>query len=406
VSDETEFDRQIDAELTRIKELDLYRELRRIDSPQSRRIDCDGQTLTNFSSNDYLGLADHPALKEAAECAVKQYGAGSGAARLVCGSLRPHHELEEAIAEFKHCQAALAFASGYTAALGAIVALLDSDDLAIIDKRVHACIVDAVRLCGAKIRVFKHNDLANLEEILQWADRRTVSDTSSSFAIAARRQRRTLIITESVFSMDGDRAPLREIVQLKQKYGAWLMVDEAHATGVIGPDGRGLIEECGLSGRVEVQMGTLGKAIGAAGGFICGSRSLIDLLINRARTFMFSTAPVPAASAAATAGIRLIQSHEGAARRAALWERLAEWHASASDSPSPSAIVPLIVGSERIALHLASELRRSGFLAPAIRYPTVARNQARLRLAFSASHSKKDVVELKNALDSLGAGKR
>ncbi|HEY4984471.1 MAG TPA: 8-amino-7-oxononanoate synthase, partial [Verrucomicrobiae bacterium] len=293
-----DFDRELNQRLAALREQGLHRELRRVDSPQGPRIEIGGRMLLNFSSNDYLGLANHPALKAAAIKAVEKFGAGAGASRLICGSLAPFHELEETLAAFKGTEAALSFSTGYAAAIGTITALLGKDDIIIVDKLVHACIVDAARLCGAKLRVFAHNDLNDLEEILKWADSRRQSWSSIPRAAGLSgntlkrelQQPRTLIVTESVFSMDGDHAPLREIVELKNKHGAWLMVDEAHATGLYGKNRRGLAEELGMSDRIEIQMGTLGKALGASGGYICGSRVLIDYLVNRARSFIFSTA--------------------------------------------------------------------------------------------------------------------
>jgi 8-amino-7-oxononanoate synthase len=441
----------------------LFRELRRVESPQSARIEVDGRPMLNFSSNDYLGLANHSALNLAATKAIERYGAGAGGSRLICGSLEIYHELDEALAAFKGAEAALSFSSGYAAALGAICALIGKDDVIIIDKLVHASIVDAARLSGAKLRVFAHNDLNDLEEKLKWASKTTrpkPRDSSSP---------NILIVTESVFSMDGDHARLREIVELKEKYAAWLMVDEAHATGLYGPNRRGLAEACGVSNQIEIQMGTLGKALGAAGGFICGSRLLIDLLINRARSFIFSTAPVPAAAAAATAAIRLVQSSEGQQRRDRVWQNVTQLRASLPGLPShepnlgqpqfpltpalslkgegasaadvlgiedsavkctnasgnslhmgvgsrgkgpsnaecsslskqPSAIIPLMIGDENRAVEAAAELRAKGIFIPAIRYPTVARGQARLRLTLTASHNNADLTELLAALKNL-----
>src|SRR5438477_1346661 len=311
----SEFEEELATRLEAVREQGLYRGLRRINSPQLPHTQVDNKTLLNFSSNDYLGLANHPLLKEAAARGIERYGAGSGASRLICGSLAPHHELEQALAGFKGTEAAIAFSSGYAAALGTICALIDAHDVIVIDKLVHACIVDAARLCGAELRVFPHNDLNGLAKILRWADRRNAG-------LGARRRPRTLIVTESVFAMDGDFALLRELLDLKEQHGAWLMLDEAHATGLYGEKRRGLAEEFGVAERIEVQMGTLGKALGAAGGYICGSRVLIDYLVNRARTFIFSTAPVPAGAAAATAAIHLIQSDEGQTRRNQLWARV------------------------------------------------------------------------------------
>jgi 8-amino-7-oxononanoate synthase len=391
------FDRELTQRLDGIRQQGLLRELRRVDSPQSPRIEIGGRTLLNFSSNDYLGLANEPALKEAAIKAVERYGAGAGASRLICGSLAPHQELDETLAAFKGTEAALSFSTGYAAALGAICALLGKDDSLILDKLVHACIVDAARLCGAKLRVFGHNDLNDLEAKLKWASEK-----------ARGQEARTLIVTESVFSMDGDHAPLREMVGLKEQYGAWLMVDEAHATGLYGARRRGLAEELGVSDRIEVQMGTLGKALGAAGGYICGSRPLIDYLINRARTFLFSTAPVPAAAAAATAGIRFVESSAGEERRSKLWQLVSALASTLNPQPStpPSAIIPILIGEEGKAVEAAAALREQGIFIPAIRYPTVARGHARFRLTLSAAHTQADLTQLLAALKSLGFGLR
>src|SRR5438094_2553502 len=391
------FDDQLQEQLDAIGEAGLYRKLREIDSPQSPHINIAGKQLLNFSSNDYLGLANHPALKERACRAVEEFGAGSGASRLICGSLAPHHRLEESLAHFKGTDAALSFSSGYAAALGTIGALLEKDDVIVLDKLVHASIVDAARLCGAKLRVFDHNDLDDLEKILKWAIDRKPARSGS-------RKNRILIVTESVFSMDGDLAPLREIVELKERYGAWLMLDEAHATGLFGKNRRGLAEAFELGNRVEIQMGTLGKALGSAGGYICGSRKLIELLINKARSFIFSTAPTPAAAATARAAIQIVKSNEGEQRRTLLWSRVDQVKnglvGSAWKIPVVrSAIIPIIVGDEAKAVSLAATLAALGILIPAIRYPTVARGQARLRLTVSAAHDSADVAALLGALE-------
>lgn len=388
-----DLDEALGRRLAALREQGLYRELRRVDSPQSARIQIDGKTLLNFGSNDYLGLANEPALKEAAVKAVEQFGTGAGASRLVCGSLTPHHELDETLAAFKGTQAALSFSTGYATALGALCALMQKEDVVVIDKRVHASIIDAARLSGAKLRVFAHNDPNDLEEILNWA-------------AAKRPQSQVLIATESVFSMDGDRAPLRAIADLKDKYGAWLMVDEAHAAGLFGNNRRGLAEAEGVSDRIELQMGTLGKAVGSSGGYICGSRILIDFLVNRARSFIFSTAPPPAAAAAAVAGLQFIRSQAGADRCRSLWRRVSECAPGLGlqTTPPPSAIFPIVIGNETKALDASAALRAQGIFLPAIRYPTVARGQARLRLTVTAAHSPEDVSTLTAALHSLGIG--
>jgi len=428
------------ARLAALRQQGLYRELRRVDSPQATRLQLAGQSLLNFSSNDYLGLAGHPALREAAVRAVARYGVGSGASRLVCGSLAPFHELEEALAAFKGTEEALTFASGYAAATGTIGALMGRGDIIILDKLVHACIVDAARASGATLRVFDHNDLNDLADILKWADTKRA---------AAAEKSHILIVTESIFSMDGDAAPLREIVVLKAKHGAWLMVDEAHGTGLYGAHQRGLAEELGVSDQIDIQMGTLGKALGASGGFICGSRALVDYLVNRARSFIFSTAPLPAAAAAAMAALQVVQSPEGRMRREKLFQRVAEFehpssniqhpeklqtstsisqsieasrligvsatphpgplprgegelsagrHVFAASREIPSAIVPVIIGEETAAVMAAQRLREQGFFIPAIRYPTVARGQARLRITLTADHTAEEVTQLREAL--------
>ena len=385
-----DFETDLKQRLKSIRNEGLYRELRRIDAVSGVRIRIAGQELINFSSNDYLGLAAHPALRTAAT--THDFGSGSGASRLICGSMAVHHELETALAQFKGTEAAIVFSSGYAAALGTISALLEKDDILVIDKLVHASIVDAARLSGAKLRVFAHNDVGDLEDMLKWTQNTP--------------RARVLIVTESVFSMDGDLAPLREIVELKEKYGAWLMLDEAHATGLFGQRRSGLAEAYELADRVEIQMGTLGKALGTAGGYIAGSRALVDLLINKARSFIFSTAPPPSVSASATAAIRVVQSDEGETLRPRLWARVDQlknalvgtrWRAGVVRSP----IIPLIVGEEDAAMRVATELRGRGIFIPAVRYPSVARGQARLRVTVSATHSPDDIAQLIEVLSKV-----
>jgi 8-amino-7-oxononanoate synthase len=385
------FDQFLHGELKSIDEAGLLRSLRRIETPQQVEVHSGDRELINFSSNDYLGLAAHESLRMAAQDGVETLGAGAGSARLISGSQTIAHELEAALGAFKQTEAALSFSSGYAAALGTVPALVGQGDVVIIDKLVHACLVDAARLSGAKLRVFKHNDLADLESILQWADER---------------EGNTLVITESVFSMDGDLAPVRDLVQLKNRYGAWLMLDEAHATGLYGEGRRGIAEEMDVADGVEVQLGTLGKALGAAGGYICGSQALIDLLVNRARSFIFSTAPVPAQLSAAKRGVELVQSNEGEALRTRLWANVDalknELIQQGWKLPVVrSAIMPLMIGDEREALALAERLREAGVWVPAVRYPTVARGAARLRVTVSAAHQPKHLDAL---LEALGSG--
>jgi 8-amino-7-oxononanoate synthase len=376
--------------LETLRESSLFRQLRKVESPQQPQIQFAGRTLLNFSSNDYLGLANHPAVKQAAVDGIQQYGTGAGASRLISGSLLPHHQLESRIARFKQTEAALAFSSGYATALGTIPALVGRDDIIVIDKLVHASIVDGARLAGSQLRVFAHNNVEDLKRILTWCAKERLKDP----------EKKVLIITESVFSMDGDAAPLREIVELKEQFGTWLMVDEAHASGLFGDNRRGLAEDLRVSNRIEVQMGTLGKAFGVAGGFIAGSQVLADYLVNRARSFIFSTAPVPAQSAAAMKSLEIVESQEGLERLNALRGSIQQFTKTMQiASPFPhSPIFPLIIGQEDAAMELANELFENGFFVPAIRYPTVSRGKARLRFTFSSSHTASDISALTDCL--------
>ncbi|MDB6120938.1 MAG: 8-amino-7-ketopelargonate synthase [Verrucomicrobiaceae bacterium] len=360
-------------ELAELEAAGLRRRLRVLGSPQGTVVNLDGREVVNFSSNDYLGLAASAELRAAFAEGVRRYGAGSGASRLVCGGMAPHHELEEALAAFKGTQAALTFSSGFAVALGTIPALMGTQDVIILDKLCHASLVDAARMCGATIRVFPHNHLGKLEKLLM------VSCSSA---------RRVLVVTESIFSMDGDAAALAEIVELKERHGAWLMLDEAHGVGVLGPQGRGLAAALGLEQRVELQMGTLSKAFGLSGGYIAASRNVIDLLINKARSFIYTTAPPPALAHAAGVSLKLIQAPEGDRRRVKLNANLQSFRAQGlgTQHTSQSAILPIIIGNETLAMHLSARLLDEGFLIPAIRYPTVARGSARLRLTLSAAH--------------------
>ena len=383
-----DFEKQIGVDLEVVRAAGLWRELRQIESAQSTHIKLGGREFINFSSNDYLGLAAHPALGRAVREAVEQFGVGSGASRLICGSLQSHHELESTLAKWQGTEAALVFSTGFAGAQGVLTSLLGPGDVVILDKKAHASMIDGAKLSGATLRVFRHNDLENLEKLLQWA---------------ADRGGRVLVASESVFSMDGDHAPLAGIVELKERYGAWLMLDEAHAVGLFGPLGQGLAAAGGLGERIEIRMGTLGKAVGAAGGFICGSRQLVDLLVNKARSFIFSTAPSPAVSAAARAGVDRIRGAEGESLRGQLWQRVDELrHGAASlgwKTPAePSAILPLIVGEEAKAVATMEHLREAGFFIPAIRYPTVPRNEARLRVTLTANHTVENIQQLVNAL--------
>jgi 8-amino-7-oxononanoate synthase len=382
--------RSFEDQLDGIRSQSLMRTLREIDSPQGAVIELGGRRLVNFSSNDYLGLASEPTLREAAKRAIDQYGVGSGASRLVCGTQSPHLLLEKKLAEFKRTEAALAFSSGYAAAVGTLGALLEPKDVVILDKLCHASLIDGARLSGAVLRVFPHNHLCKLEVLVRQAR-------------ARQPDARVVVVTESVFSMDGDRALLDGIVEIKDRHGALLLLDEAHAVGVIGDHGRGLSDELGVAARVDIQMGTLSKALGVSGGYICGSRNLIDLLLNKSRSFIYSTAPPPALAAAANAALDFLMSDAGAARQRKLWENLALFDLTLGDAlsrqrPPQSAIIPILIGEESAALAAAQALLERGFLVPAIRYPTVAKGTARLRVTLSASHSAEQIGSLCDAL--------
>src|SRR5216110_45619 len=367
-------------QLNALRARSLERKLREIGSAQGPEIEIAGRRLINFSSNDYLGLANDSRTREAALAAIKEFGVGAGASRRVSGTQSPHLRLENALARWKGTEAALSFSSGYAAALGTIPALVARNDIILLDKLCHASLIDGAKLSGAILRVFPHNHLGKLESHLEWSQREHAG-------------KRVLILTESVFSMDGDRAPLRELVELKKRFGAVLLLDEAHAVGVIGSNGCGLAAAENVSEDVDVQMGTLSKALGASGGYICGSRSLIEWLINRARSFIYSTAPPPAIVAAALAAVNFLGSSEGEERRRLLWERiglmkdlLPRNELNEKASVVNSAIFPWIVGDEQAAIDLAASLQSEGFLVPAIRYPTVAKGSARLRITVTASH--------------------
>jgi len=348
-----------------------------------RRIPVADLSLTNFSSNDYLGLSIHPEIKKAYQDAIKKYGAGSTASRLICGTMEPHLNLENAIAKAKGSEAALSFASGYSTSIGVITSLMGKGDIIILDKLCHASLIDGARMSGATMRIYPHNNLEKLESLLK-----------SSIA-KADAESRILVITESVFSMDGDIAPLDTISQLCKKHECLLMVDEAHALGVIGPTGMGLAEELGIQDQIDFQMGTLGKAAGVAGGYLATSRVWADLIINRARSFIYSTAPPPAQAAAATKALEIIQSDQGNQLREQLWHNIETFRmTSEMKEPCASAIIPWIVGDSDKALKLSSELRNQGYQVPAIRYPTVPRNTARLRITISSSHDPASIESL------------
>jgi len=386
---------QLTTSLSELEESGSKRVLRPLSSRQGPEVSVGEVRLQNFSSNDYLGLATEPFLAEAAITAIAQYGTGAGASRLISGTLAPHAELECELAKWKRSEAALAFSSGYATALGVLGAIAGAGDVVILDKLCHACIIDGARLSGATLRIFPHNNLDRLESHLRWA--RTKHPRG-----------RIIIATESVFSMDGDCAPLKEVVALKERYGAWLLLDEAHAVGVHGERGAGLAEAEGLCERIEIHMGTLSKALGCAGGYVCGSQRLVEWLTNKARSFVFSTAPPPAQAAVGAAAVRWMGTEAATQRRHLLWSNIRHFYLCANLSHQPqSAIVPLIVGENEAALSASKALQTAssagdlGFWVPAIRYPTVPKGSARLRVTLSAAHSQKAIESLGCALQRM-----
>lgn len=349
-----------------------------------------GPALLDFSSNDYLALSEDSALIAAASEALHRSGTGAGAARLMSGNFPVHQELEAAVAALKGQEAALLFGSGYAANLGIIAALMGRDDMIFTDRLNHASIYDGCRLAGAKIARFRHNDLDHLEELLK---NRPVKGTR-------------LIVVESLYSMDGDRAPLRDLVRLKEQYGALLMVDEAHATGVFGRKGGGLIEEDGVAGCVDFAMGTFGKALGSYGAYVAASRQMIDFLVNRARSFIFSTALPPAVAAASLAAVRRVQEEPGLRQelhsRVALFKEALRQGGITADL-GPSQIIPIQVGESGKAVVLAQRLRERGLFVPAVRPPTVPEGTARLRFSITRHLGEADLKGAASVLlDSLG----
>ena len=370
-------------ELRKLRADGLLRELKPLDSPAGPQVCRNGRELWNFASNDYLGLARHPEIEAALIEGVRKYGAGSAASRLVCGTLPPHRQLEEALAAAKQTEAALTFSSGFATSLGVIPAVVGKADFVLIDKLSHACLVDAARLSGATIRVFPHNDMAKLKRLLA-GTRAKAPDA------------RILVATESVFSMDGDLCPLREIVDLVEQHDALLLLDEAHGFGVLGEHGMGLAEREGVQDRIAFQMGTLSKAAGLSGGYVAASREWVDLLTNRARSFIYSTAPPPALAHAALASLALIRSEQGRQLRVKMQENVSR--IGTSSTP----ILPVMLGTNDAALNASAALADAGFLVPAIRFPTVPRGTARLRISVSAAHPAEAVSALVAALGRLG----
>jgi len=371
--------------LNDLAEAGLLRRPVTVEGRQGPRVRVNGAEYLCFCSNNYLGLADHPALAEAAKAAVDKYGTGSGASRLVSGTMSVHRELEGAVARFKGAEAAIVFPTGYMANTGTIPALAGRGDTVYCDRLNHASIFDGCRLSGATLRIYPHKDIAKLDELL-----------------GREREGAALVITDTVFSMDGDLAPLPDLVEVCERHGAMLMIDEAHATGVLGEHGRGAAEHFGIApGRIPVVMGTLSKAAGSLGGYVAGSRGLIGLLVNKARSFIYTTALPPAVCAASIAGLSIIEREPE--RRAALWARAKQLQDGLRKlgfdiGPTETPITPLIVGESAAAVELSKKLFERHILAPAIRPPTVPEGAARIRLTPMATHTPEDIAELIAAL--------
>ncbi len=383
----------LDEELRKIEEQGLLRKLREMETPQGAVIELDGQKVVNFCSNDYLGLASDPRLANAARAAALRWGTGSGSSRLIAGNLRVLCDLERELARFKGTEAALVYTSGYHANLGIIPTLAGKGDVVFSDALNHASVIDGCRLAGARTEIYNHCDPEHLDKRLAKVGK----------------DARKIVVTESLFSMEGDLAPLPEILEVSRKHGAALVVDDAHATGVLGAEGKGGLEYFGVGGgEVDVLMGTLGKALGGSGAFLCGSARLTDYLVNRSRTFIFTTGPSPLMAATALEALRLVREEPWRREKALAG---AERVRSAMDvmgiptGGSRAAIVPAIIGDPVLTMRACESLLEKGIYVQGIRPPTVPAGSSRLRMTFSALHTEKQVNELIEALSEVLNGR-
>lgn len=369
----------MEKELQGLEHQGLLRRLRQVESASASYIQVEGKRYLNLSSNNYLGLSNHPALREAAVRAIQEYGVGTGAAALISGNTVLHRQLARKVAEHKDTQDALIFNTGYMANVGILSALLRQDDRVFVDRLCHASIIDGCRMSKATLRVFPHRDVKTLARHLGRSTPRG----------------RTLIVTDGVFSMDGDLAPLPELAVLAEEHGALLMVDDAHGTGVLGETGRGTPEHFGLlAGQIPIQMGTLSKALGAFGAYVAGSRTLIDYLMNQARSYIYTTALPAAMAAASLAALELIQKEPEIRRR--LWDNREYYFKGLRDLGyetlgSETPVIPILIGETPRALAMSRRLAERGIFAPAIRPPTVAEGTARIRTSVMATHSREDL---------------
>lgn len=381
----------VDEELQVLQKRGLLRGLTELQSPQGAKVTILGTEVIQLSSNNYLGLTTHPRLMQAASQAALTWGAGTGSVRTIAGTMSLHEELERELAQFKHTEAALVFQSGYTVNVGVLSALLGQDDIVISDELNHASIIDGIRLTKAKRRIYKHKDLNDLEKALEAAE--------------AAGHRAKLVVTDGVFSMDGDIAPLPAIVELAERYGALVMVDDAHASGVLGSSGRGSVDHFGLNGRVALQVGTLSKAIGVLGGYVACPNNVRDLLIHKARPFLFSTSHPPAVTAACRQALQVLQ--EEPELIAKLWSNTKFFKKGLEDlgyntGASETPITPVIVGDGALAMQLSSRLLELGVYAQGIAYPTVAEGKARVRTIVTATHTHTELTTALTAFAQAG----
>ena len=375
-------------ELSQLEKQHLLRKPLIVESSDGPNITINNRSLLLMCSNDYLGLSQHPALKKAAAAAMERYGFGSGASRLVSGTSVLHQRLEQKLSQFKKSEAAILFNSGYAANTGVIPALAQEGDVIFSDSLNHESIIDGCRLSRASLQVYGHKDMNHLETLIK--------DYGNA--------RRKLIVTDGVFSMDGDMAPLPDLVTLAEKYDALLMVDDAHATGVLGKGGRGTAEHFGMEGRVPIQMGTLGKALGSFGAYVAGNRDLIDILVNRCRSYIYSTALPPAVCAASLAALKIVESDP--VRREKLWRNRERFAAGLKSlridmGSLETPILPLMVGDAEQAIKVGARLFESGIFATAIRPPTVPEGTSRIRMTLMASFSEHDIDKALAAVNKV-----
>jgi len=384
-------------QLNDLKSKGTYFRLRVLEDEQAPECTFDGKHVINLASNNYLGLTTHPKLREAALEATRKYGVGSGAVRTIAGTMKIHMQLEEKIARFKNSEACVVFQSGFAANAGTVSAVLGKDDFIISDQLNHASIIDGARLSRAKILVFEHKNIA---------------DAEAKLASVADQPGKKLLITDGVFSMDGDIGPLPALCDLAEKYGAIMMVDDAHASGVLGRNGRGTVDHFKVHGRVDIQVGTLSKAIGALGGYVCGSRDLIEFLYHRARPFLFSTSHPPSVAATCIAAFDVLENEPELIEK--LWENTRFWKkelallgfdiGGKTTPASETPITPIIIGDSKLTMEFSRELFKEGVLGTGITFPTVPEGKARIRTIMSATHTHE---ELERALEVLGkVGKR